>query len=658
MTYLNLLWHFHQPWYIFPGSNRIERAIITFRTLYNYYPMAKMIQESGTTLTCNFTVPLLLQIKKIDEGEIIDSFQEMLIEDSENDSVKIKIFLEDIPERIKNKNEILRKLMEKFFSQDISKREISDLKIWMHLVCFHPCMVRWFPEIKQLIEKGAGFDSDDRKMLVKLEKEIFSQTLGFYNNLWNSGLIEISITPGYHPIMPLVYDLSIAKKTKTSLQIPDIEFRYPEDVRGHIEMGFETAEKIFGKNVFGIWPAEGSISNEIFDMLVDYNIKWIGADEQILHNTDVSDKEISSTIYRWKDSFCIFFRNHEFSDRIGFVYHWWDEKSAAEDLFKKIEDFSENNEKILTIILDGENPWEWYRDGGSIFLPEFYGRINSSKKIKPITFSSACNLSMKNISLSNIPPGSWMGLHFDNWIGNPDANRLWQILANARKTVYQQTGKTPLHDGLRNLILMAESSDFFWWMSVSADITTKTKFYSLFQAIISSIYQTIGLKTPQEVLSAYLPATQIGQPDRAITATIDGKLTSFFEWSGASEIKIEQLWTTFQPFDLPVKKLFYGYDMKNLYFRLDISQKVFRAISVEIKEKGVIFSFDIPEGNFVFENIALVDFLEIKIPWEKIGSNDDVAFALKLKTSDTEIRIPPAGFVVFKKKIFDDDWTV
>jgi alpha-amylase/alpha-mannosidase (GH57 family) len=97
--------------------------------------------------------------------------------------------------------------------------------------------------------------------------------------------------------MPLVYDLSIAKKTKTSLQIPDIEFRYPEDVRGHIEMGFETAEKIFGKNVSGIWPAEGSISNEILDMLVDYNIKWIGADEQILHNTDVADKKIHSAYF-------------------------------------------------------------------------------------------------------------------------------------------------------------------------------------------------------------------------------------------------------------------------------------------------------------------------------------------------------------------------
>ncbi|MCM8789335.1 MAG: hypothetical protein NC907_06060, partial [Candidatus Omnitrophica bacterium] len=317
MTYLNILWHFHQPWYIMPGSSRLNSSIITFRILYNYYPMAKMIEDSGARLTCNFTAPLLLQIKNVVDGNIVDGFQKMLESETSNDIVKVKLFAAEFPEKIKKKNTILKTLLNKLDSGEISKQELLDTMTWMHLVCFHPLMGKYFPEIEELKKKAVGFSQKDREMLLGIEKKAFSDIIPLYRKLVESDLIEISTTPGYHPIMPLIYDISISTRTHTSYSMPDVKFSYPEDVRAHIEMGIKTAEAIFGIVPAGLWPAEGSISSQVLDEISNYDIAWIGADEQILSAADIPEKDISSAIYTWKDKFSIFFRNHGFSDRLG-----------------------------------------------------------------------------------------------------------------------------------------------------------------------------------------------------------------------------------------------------------------------------------------------------------------------------------------------------
>ncbi len=657
MTYLNMLWHFHQPWYVMPDAKRLNISTITFRVLYNYYPLARIIESSGAKITCNFTVPLLLQIKKIADGEIIDGFQEILETESSNDISKIKLFCDEIPEKIKSRNNILMHLIRKMNSEKLSKQELYDLKMWIHLICFHPVMNKYFPEIGMLKEKGIGFNRKDMEVLSSIEKNVFSQVIPIYRKLSDSGSIEISTTPGYHPIMPLIHNISVAKKTRTSFQIPDIEFQYPDDVDLHIKMGLDTAESFFGNRPSGIWPAEGSLSDDVLDKLNDHGILWVGADEQILYASDTEKKDISSFLYLWKDSFNIFFRNHWFSDRIGFIYQSWNEKDAAVDLVGRIDQFSKGQEKILTIIFDGENPWEWYREQGSIFLKEFYSMAMSSNNIKMISMSQARNLDFKRVSLNSIHPGSWMGLHFDNWIGCSDANRLWRILSDARKAVQQYTSKLDLQEKIKNLVLMAESSDFLWWMSVPAEQSVKIKFYTLFQAIISKIYEETGLDVPAEVMEEWLPETKINEPEGYITPTIDGKITDFFEWQDAAEIRIEKLWTTFQPFDLPIKQILYGYDRDNIYLRIDPEEKNFSSILVENRE-GVVFSFEIEGVKIVKENIGVDKCIEISAPLEKFIDGDRISFALRLRMEETEIRIPPAGFLFFTRKFFEDDWKV
>ncbi len=202
---------------------------------------------------------------------------------------------------------------------------------------------------------------------------------------------------------------------------------------------------------------------------------------------------------------------------------------------------------------------------------------------------------------------------------------------------------------------MAESSDFLWWMSVPASQQVKMKFYTLFQAIISKIYKELNLEIPGEVVETRVFETKIEEPAGYINPIIDGKITDFFEWSGAAEINIEKLWTTFQPFDLPVRKLFYGYDRENLYIRIDILERVF-SIVLESKSGGELFAFE--AGKNESSNFAFDRCVEIGVPIEKFTDGNEVSFAIKIKTQDAEIRIPPAGFLSFEKKIFEDDWMI
>jgi len=613
--------------------------------------MALLIKKNRAKITCNLTPTLILQIQKIANGEIIDGFQQMLLDDT-YDADRIKIFLDEIPAKIKERNNILQRLINQFQTETISKNGLFDLRMWMHLSCIHPILLSGEPFLSELLEKAVGFNQNDRDMLIKYEKKIFNETLPLFKELFESGNIEISTSPYYHPIMPLICDISVALTTKTTLEIPKIDFAYPDDVRQHLKLGLDLVNSVFGKDVKGIWPSEGSISNQVLDILSEYNINWVGADQQIISG---GSDDISSTIHTWKNSFMVLFRNHEFSDRIGFIYQSWDEKNAALDLVKSIEQFSGGRENILTIILDGENPWEWYRNEGRIFLNEFYQRVIASPNIKMLTSSEIKNLSFPRKELSNIPAGSWMGLHFDNWIGKPDANRLWQILADARKMVQQYSEDSAVYSQLMEHILMAEGSDFFWWMSVPADQPTRIKFYSLFQNIISSIYKKAGLEIPSGIMEGISKAEILKQPGGFISPMIDGKITNFFEWLNACEIEIGSLWTTFQPFQLPVKRIAYGYDEKNFYIRLDIGQKDFSSINIEFKN-GQFFLFDCSQA--VSENIAIDECIEIKIPWENIGESERIDFSIRIAYKNFEIVIPPAGFFAFTRKYFEEDWQV
>ncbi|MCX8083130.1 MAG: glycoside hydrolase family 57 protein [bacterium] len=651
----------HQPCYLINGV--INTPTLVFRTLFNYYPMTMIIKKfPSVKLNFNLTPVLLKQIEGVASGKYEDRFLSLL-EDKENSVKEVLMMAKELPPFILKRHPAINLLLNKVESNNYSEKDISDVKVLLHLVCFHPAIID--EEVEQLLKKGRDFNDSEKISLYRKELKILSETINSYRNLMEAGQIEISISPMMHPILPLIYNTDIAKHTKTSLHIPEGLFSYPEDARRHIKEGIETYKTFFDKTPSGIWPSEGSLSNEILELFVEYGIRWTATDEHLLAETlsrPLVNRE-HYNIWDYKDIISIFFRDHHISDMIGFSYQKMEENKSAIQLFDRLKHISEGHPNhILSIILDGENPWDFYPDYGRNFLTTLYEMLSSNTPIETITFSEALNKEINHSTLDRISPGSWMGVNFDNWIGKGPANRAWEILAQARRSVEESINSADerIKKQIIEYIMLAESSDWFWWYSLPVDKEIKMRFDTYFRNSIRNIYEAAGL-TPPGFLS--VPVEQYSDEEVLpyITPSIDGKITHFYEWYNAIEVDVSSLWTTFKPVELPVKKIFYGYDENNLYIRIDCSERDIEFLlsfhNSSRKTFNIKYGTNISEPLFFLWN----DIIEIKIPKQEIipMEEDTIFFNITVKDKNgEELTIPAINHfkIRFGKK--EENWIV
>jgi len=643
MGYLCILWHFHQPFYSDIEENINETSIIIFRTLQNYYPMAVLLKNyENIKINFNITPSLLKQIKLIAENKINDVFFNIF--DYDLSEEKLINFYNEFPGVYTHSNKILSLLKEKIELKDYSEKDIFDFKFLLHLISFNPLI--YDDEIKYFIEKMRNFDINDVGILINKEKNIFKNIIPLYKKLQEENKIEISTTPFYHPILPLIYDTDIMKKTKTNFPAPEQRFNYPEDAKKQIKNGIDFYKEIFGKEPKGIWPSEGALSNEVLDLFIEENIDWTATDENLLFESlnNIEKKDIYK-VYKYNKNLFIFFRDHFLSDLIGFSYQNMDEEEASIDLIKKIEKIlDENPEGIITIILDGENPWDYYKERGIKFLKKFYELLEENKKIKTLTFSEAIKITKNYGVIENIFPGSWMGPNFDNWIGKETANKAWEILKKTREKIDDLKEVDKI---VEEIILNCEGSDWFWWYSIETDKNIKMKFDRYFKNNLRKVYKRLNLPFPVEIEEEiiYYEKTPFIKP------VIDGKITNFYEWYQAIEINPENLWATFKPFNLPIKKIYYGYDEESLYFRFDFYEDIDQLI-IFLNEE----IYEIEGKNFKDENIEWKweEILEIKIKRKKEMESAKVQF--QIKKGNYDFILPPYSkiSIIFK----EPEWMV
>jgi len=646
-------------------EGKINTPILLFRTLFNYYPMAVLAENFPLVkLNFNITPVLLKQIEGVSSGKYEDRFMSLLRE-KEGDAREVLMIARELPSFILKRHPAVNLLLDKIENRSYSEKDISDIKILLHLVCFHPLIVD--DEIEQLFKKGRYFNDDERELLYKKEGKIMNGTINKYKAIMENEQIEISTSPMMHPILPLLYNTDIAKRTKTSLHIPEAIFSYPQDARRHITEGIETYKNIFGKAPSGMWPSEGSLSDEILELFTEHNLLWTATDEHLLAETlsrPLVNRE-HLTIWEYKNGVSIFFRDHHISDLIGFAYQKMEEKKSAIQLFERLNHISEGSpDRIISIILDGENPWDFYPDYGLNFLYTLYERLSDANSIKTITFSEALKSNIIHNKIDRISPGSWMGVNFDNWIGKEPANKAWMILKQARdaaeermKSINNEEKKKVIMD----YIMLAESSDWFWWYSLPVDREIKIRFDIYFRHNIRKIYETAGLEPPEFLT---LPVEQYVEDDTIpyITPSIDGKITHFYEWYNAVEVDVFSLWITFKPVEFPVRKIFYGYDEDNLYIRIDVSKRDDIEILLSFRN-SVKKTFKIGHTCNSSESLFFVrdDIIEVRIPRKEILPEGEqiIFFNITVKEKEgQEITIPVIDYfkVRFGKK--EENWIV
>jgi hypothetical protein len=266
------------------------------------------------------------------------------------------------------------------------------------------------------------------------------------------------------------------------------------------------------------------------------------------------------------------FRDHYLSDLIGFVYSRMGAAEAADHFLSRIRENAAGQNALVPIILDGENAWEWFDQNGRPFLRELYRRISEASDLEALTVSEAL-ARFEPQPLEGIFPGSWINANFDIWIGAEEDNLAWEFLLAARKA-YDEAQNVP--QNLRALayeeLLIAEGSDWCWWYGPEHGSDNRPEFDQLYRDHLSNVYRALGQEPPAALSNPILKA-QPGElhelPSNAIHVTLDGEVTSVYEWMGAGRYRPDPRSGAMHGGESPLREMYYGSNDQYLFVRLD-----------------------------------------------------------------------------------------
>lgn len=607
-TSVAILWHFHQPVYSKPDDCTLPLPWVRLHCLKDYLDMLKHVQKFPEThVTFNFTPSLLLQIQDYVSGKCTDkqfllfrkNAEELIIE--EKIDILRDFFLAHWERMIEPNRRYFSLLLKrgknivedelKSIAQTFTTNEFRDLQIWSNLVWIDPLFRN---EIADLYKKGKNFREEDKDRVVNLENKIIDSIFDEYRKALESGQVELTTSPLYHPILPLLIDSNLAKVSNPNLAIP-FNFSYPDDALHHIDEGIKVFEKIFGQKPKGMWPSEGSICEQLIPMLSKCGIEWIATDEEILaRSLMVSFRRDEhgvpnhpELLYKpWKfQNVKMVFRDRALSDLIGFAYNMWDQKEASQDLVQRVKRMRDSlpalDKFIIPIILDGENAWESYENDGTEFMESLYENF-IKENIPTTTISTHLHENEPAKPLKTIFPGSWIGANFNIWIGHTEDHEGWRIVKNVReKLVEKGVSAQEIWDRLYVL----EGSDWYWWFGNEHFSLVAELYDELFRLNAVWMYNKIGEEPPPELFAPIKKTSEAVtiQAIDKVTPIIDGKLTNFYEWYNAGHADVKRMGGTMHRYAGLFSEIYCGFDDNNLYIRFDVENHDITECEYKIK---------------------------------------------------------------------------
>lgn len=504
-----------------------------------------------------------------------------------------------------------------------SKKDIIDLQCWSNLVWIHPLAFELDSELAEFRKKGRHWTEQEKHRLLDKQMELLGQVIPLHRELQERGQVELTTSPYYHPILPLLWDKRQARRAMPDVTLPKHLEGYSDDVRQHVRRAVEFHEKLLGQKPRGMWPSEGSVCQQIIPIIAEAGIHWIATDEEILScSTDGWVSRDSNgflrnpeMLYRpWRveeqgRQLQIVFRDHAMSDQIGFHYQRYSAENAVGDFFGKVEAIGRattgnagHRPTLVSIILDGENCWEYYPNAGLDFLRTLYQRIVRHAKINPVRICDYLEAYPATDKLGRLFPGSWIQHNFGIWIGHPECNRAWDALHQTRQYLVQVAEKKAkpaeqLAEAWEELYI-AEGSDWFWWFGDDHSSAQDGQFDRLFRKHLQNVYLTLGEQPPAELTKPISQGQRhprrYSEPTGLLNVKIDGR-RRYFDWINAGHyVNQAARGTMAMAAERLVSDLYFGFDPDRLLLRLDARGGPFREQLADLDALRVIF-FQ-PEG--------------------------------------------------------------
>jgi alpha-amylase/alpha-mannosidase (GH57 family) len=507
----------HQPYYRLPNKNYYQLPWVRLHAVKDYYGMARTVEKfDRIKVTFNFSGVLLEQLYDYVNNKASDYYVNLTLKDpaelskEEKDFIIDRFFSLNLERRIRTHRRFLQLYNKKLSpKRRFNHQDICDLQALFNLFWLHPYTLREDKNLKQLLLKGRNYNAQDKQYIIDKQYEVISKIPSLYKRLLAQKKIELTLTPFHHPIMPLLYDSDVIKEF-AYLKRPTLRFSFPDDCLWHLNKSKEIFKQFFDYIPGGSWPSEGSVSEDIVSLYGQEGFKWLGADEAILFKSLTTEyvsydmiknqRHLIYRPYKFKDV-NIFFRDRNFSDMLSFVYQGWDDPSfAASDIlehFKRTHTFAKDifKERAITIIMDGENAWEYYKNNGVDFLETLYANLEKSDILSTATPSEFLSRAPVR-SIERLASGSWINGDFGVWIGSKKNNLYWNILRKVRDLINKSKVFGINLEKIKNYFYLIEGSDWYWWNTFE-DI--HGEFKNIFFSYVEEIYQFLGKKPPARI---------------------------------------------------------------------------------------------------------------------------------------------------------------
>lgn len=537
-----LCWHMHQPQYRDLISGEYQLPWVYLHAIKDYVDMAAHLEaQPGARAVVNFAPILLEQIADYAaqvHGFLTNSLairdpilaalaQPALPVDAESRIPLIKACLRANETRLIDRFPPYRQLasMARWLIDHpagavyLHDQFLADLLVWYHLAWIGETVRRNDLRVRRLMEKEAGYTLHERRELLGIIDELLNGVVARYRALAETGRVELSVTPYAHPILPLMLDIKSAREAMPDAPLPALE-HYPNGearAQSHLRKGQAMFRRHFGAAPRGSWPSEGSVSTRTLEVLAHAGFNWTASGEGVLRHTltragQTLDGEKDNWLYRRytaPSGISMFFRDDGLSDLIGFTYANWHADDAVSNFIHHLEQIAERSrdhpERVVSIILDGENAWEHYPENGYHFLNALYARLSSHPRLRMATFADC--LAAEAAPLPPLVAGSWVYGTFSTWIGSTDKNRGWDMLGEAARAFdaarprFEAMGRSM--ERAEEQLAICEGSDWFWWFGDYNPAATVSDFERLFRRHLTNLYQLLGVEPPQYLSNVF-----------------------------------------------------------------------------------------------------------------------------------------------------------
>ena len=687
MAHAVFLWHMHQPYYVNPSTRTAVMPWVRLHAVKGYLDMISILSEfPDIRANFNLTPVLLLQIKELADQTVSDLWLEWARKPAanldEHERLAIlenffKIHWDNLVKPFPRYWELLNKRGLHFDRTEArrglrywSSQEFLDLQVWFNLAWCGYTAEAMFPELAALKRKGRHFTEDEKLRVLEIHGEILALIIPLYRAAEARGQVEITTTPFYHPILPLVYDSNLAERCLPGRQFPK-RFHWPQDALAHLQLAVKQHTEMFGKAPRGLWPSEGSIAPELIPLMQQTGIQYFCSDEENLFRSLAADPDSHGhapdhleLFQGWRvehegTSVNALFREKPLSDFIGFMAAKNSPKDAAHHLLHHLDTIANalpEGRGVIPLILDGENAWETFHDGGQAFLRELYAGVLENNRLDTATMEEYLRVEPPSKTVRTLHTGSWISSNFDIWIGEEEENRGWDLLGDTRKFLQTRLDSGKLTAEVREAALQeiyaAEGSDWFWWYGPDFSTENDALFDDLFRQHLKNVYVLCGELPPsslEEPITAMRVAPLYHKPERPVSRTLTGRRSSFFDWTGAGSYVAGSEQGAMYRSERIVRQFFFGNNSEFLFLRLDLARKDDVTLRIEFHGSAAdaiefspnsakpemqprTYRLTFNDGNAEqITRLAVGDVAELALPLEKLGLSGDSLIRFQVK---------------------------